>query len=307
MPAISVSKSISIKALPNQVFDVISNFKKWPDWSPWLILEPGVSLSFSDDAQYYHWEGKRVGSGEMKITHKEQDHMVDYDLTFLKPWKSEAKVSFVLSREGDETYVTWTMSSTLPFFMFWMKGMMEGFIGMDYERGLKLLKDYVELGEVQSKLSFEEKRQFEGTKFVGIKSSAPFSDISFAMKHDFGKLGEYVHNNIDNANGLMFCSYQKMDMKKKRFTYTASFGVKELPDSLPQGFTSGEIAPSNVFVVRHTGPYHHLGNAWSAGSMIERSKEHTKNKKFDPLEIYVNNPAEVDEKDLITDLYFGIK
>lgn len=307
MPEMFVSKSISIKASPPDVFRVLTDFKEWPSWSPWLIAEPDAKLTFSEDAKYYHWEGKRVGTGDMAIRKEKENRQVDYDLTFIKPWKSEAKVSFLLSKEAEETYLTWTLKSSLPFFMFFMKGMMETFIGMDFERGLKLLKDYMELGEVQSKLDFDGTKTFEGAKFVGIKSTASFKDISLAMKHDFGKLGEYAKENSGNLGDKMFCVYHKMDIKNKSFTYTACLGVKEIPTEVPTGYTMGQVNPSKVFVVRHTGPYHHLGNAWSAGSMIERSKEYQKNKRFDPIEMYVNNPAEVEEKDLVTELFFGIK
>ena len=307
MPTITVSKNISITSTTSRIFEVLSNFKHWPAWSPWLIADPEAKLTYSDNAKYYHWQGTRVGSGEMEITREDLNHQIDYNLTFLSPWKSKAKVTFTLSQEGDQTYVTWTMKSSLPFFMFWMKGMMEVYIGLDFERGLKLLKDYLEFGKVQSTLSLEGTKAFEGTKYVGVSSTASFTDVSMTMRHDFGKIAEFAQQNLNITNGLMFSIYHKMDIKNKRFVYTACVGVHNFPTKLPSDFTTGEIAPSSVFVVRHTGPYHHLGNAWSAGSMIERNKEFKKNKKFDPLEIYVNNPMEVDKKDLITDIYFGAK
>ena len=42
-----------------------------------------------------------------------------------------------LKRAGLAPELTWTMDSSLPFFLFWMKKSMEGFIGMDYDPGLK--------------------------------------------------------------------------------------------------------------------------------------------------------------------------
>ena len=65
-----------------------------------------------------------VGSGNMNVTAENAPQSIDYDLTFLKPWKSRAKVRFELERKGDGTKTTWFMESSLPFFMFWMKKMM---------------------------------------------------------------------------------------------------------------------------------------------------------------------------------------
>ena len=45
------------------------------------------------------------------------------------------KVDFYLKSNENSTEVNWTMDSSLPFFMFWMKNQMVEFIGMDYDRG----------------------------------------------------------------------------------------------------------------------------------------------------------------------------
>ena len=88
-------------------------------------MEPETKVTVRSDAKYYEWEGDRVGSGNMKIIKEVENATVDYDLMFLKPWKSKAKVSFYLKPEGTSTSVTWTMDSSLPFFLFWMKKMTE--------------------------------------------------------------------------------------------------------------------------------------------------------------------------------------
>jgi hypothetical protein len=152
MPKINVTRSATINSSIDNVYTKLNDFNHWTKWSPWLIMEKGVKVNISDDAKYYEWKGDRVGEGNMNISLEDGSNSIEYDLTFLKPWKSEAKVKFLLSDNNNRTAVTWSMDSKLPFFMFWMKNMMEGFIGMDYERGLNMLKDYIEEGEVKSKL-----------------------------------------------------------------------------------------------------------------------------------------------------------
>ena len=46
------------------------------------------------------------------------------------------------------------MNSSLPLFLFWMKEQMQVFVGMDYNRGLLLLKDLVENGKAHSQTRF---------------------------------------------------------------------------------------------------------------------------------------------------------
>jgi effector-binding domain-containing protein len=307
MPAISVSKSITIDETAGNIFSKLNDFNHWTAWSPWLIMEPEASVTVSDDAKYYHWEGERVGEGEMKIISEKENEKVDYDLTFLKPWKSHAKVTFILESAGDSTKVTWTMDSSLPWFMFWMKASMEGFIGMDFERGLNMLKDYIEKGSVPSKLEYIGEFDFEGTTFVGLKSTCPFADIGPTMQEDFGKLGEYAMSNHENTTGMMFSQYHDWDIKNQTTTYSVAFGVKEVPSDLPDGFYIGEIPQTKMYRTRHTGPYNHLGNAWSAMMNLGRSKVFKQNKKIDPIEIYVSDPQEIPENELVTDICFPVK
>ncbi|MEZ6125282.1 MAG: hypothetical protein R3C49_19205 [Planctomycetaceae bacterium] len=46
--------------------------------------------------------------------------------------------------------LSWYLNGSLPWFMFWMVRRMEAYIGMDYARGLKMVKDYIESGRVDS-------------------------------------------------------------------------------------------------------------------------------------------------------------
>lgn len=307
MPKINVSRSTTINSSPEEVFSKLNNFNEWPAWSPWLIMEPGVDVNVSDDAKYYEWKGQRTGEGNMSVIKEVENEFIEYDLTFLKPWKSKAVTRFELSPEGDGTKVTWDMDSSLPFFMFWMKTMMQNMIGSDYDRGLNLLKDYVEKGEIESKLEFKGESQFAGTKYIGIKTTCAISDIGTIMVDDFGKIEEFIKDHSDIATGEAYTIYHKWDFVKQKATYTGCVGVTSLPENLPDGFVSGEIKPTKIYTLRHIGGYHHLGNAWSTMYTMHRGKEFKAVKGVHPFEHYISNPKETAPKDTITDVIFAIQ
>lgn len=307
MPKINVTRSTTIHSTIDDVYAKLSDFNHWIKWSPWLIMEDGVKVTISEDGKYYEWKGERVGEGNMSVTLENQNYAIEYDLNFLKPWKSEAKVKFLLSDNDGRTAVTWSMDSKLPFFMFWMKSMMEAYIGMDYERGLNLLKDYVEKGHVQSKLNFKGESTFPGTKYVGIKNSCSIDDIGEAMKKDFGKIESFIKQHQEIATGDAYSIYHKWDMVKRKASYTSCVGVTSIPEDLPADFTAEEIPETKIYTLRHTGPYHHLGNAWSTLYNMHRGKEFKPKKGVHPFEHYVSNPQETEEKDLITDVIFPIR
>ncbi len=307
MPAFHISRSITIDTSPEKVFSILNNLNTWKEWSPWLIMESGVDITVSEDNKYYEWKGKRVGSGNMKITDEEEHSSIDYDLNFLTPWKSEAKVRFILDEDGDHTKATWTMDSSLPWYMFWMVGMMDSWVGMDYERGLKMLKEYTETGEILSKLEWKGFSEFPGVKYVGVKNTCGFHELGDVMKADFGKLEVIRKNYPDLATGMGYTQYHDWNMKKKQATYSAFIGMKEIPRDVPEGFISGEIPETKVYTPRHLGKYDHLGNAWSTMMSMDRNKEFKKQKGVHPFEMYVSDPRETAEKDIITDVVFPVK
>ena len=118
MPKTYVEKTITIAANLEKVKSVITDFNHWKAWSPWFILEPEAKEYVSEKGKRHEWEGKRIGSGIIKVV-AEEELLIKYDLKFLKPWKSESKSDFILEKmDENTTKLTWTMAGSLPFFMF---------------------------------------------------------------------------------------------------------------------------------------------------------------------------------------------
>ena len=307
MPKMNISRSIDIKASKSEIFKHINDFNNWIPWSPWLLMEPEAKVTVAADSKSYEWDGDRVGSGNMKVIEEQGEEYINFDLNFLKPWKSSSTTNFKLEETNDGTTVTWTMNSSLPFFLFWMKNMMKAFVGADYERGLDMLKSLVEKGEIHSKLDFKGTSQFGGCKWIGVKTQCAIDKTSEEMPKDFAKIWEYCEKNGDNVSGEALTIYHKWDLVKNSVSYTAAVQVKEIPGELPDGFMSGSILPMEVYTLRHTGAYEHLGNAWSTLYNMHRNKEFKVKKGVHPFEVYLNDPSKTDSKDLITEIHFPVK
>jgi len=301
----NITKNIKIRTDLGEVHQVISDFHHWPKWSPWLVTEPEARVHVSEDGKFYTWEGKRVGSGQMKLV-KETENRIDCTLEFIKPWKSKAKIWFDLNEKDDSTEVVWHMNSSWPFFLFFMKKKMKALIGMDYERGLNMLKEYVEKGRVSSTLEFPGESGYPGCQYVGIRRKTTMSHLGKDMEKDFTDLMEKVQT-AGEFTGEWFSQYHKFDFVKQEVEYTAGVAVKDWKEALPNGWTQGQIPATRMQTVRHIGPYEHLGNAWSAAQAMIQAKEFRPNKKIHPLEFYRNNPADVAPEDLISDVSFAIK
>ncbi len=306
MPKLFIEKSVTIEAPVNQVYPLVRDFKQWPIWSPWLTAEPDCPLQYSEDGKSYNWDGKIIGAGSNTIVSETENQQIELDLQFFKPWKSQSKVTFDFSEQDGSTTVIWRMFGSLPIFMFWMKNQMEAWVGMDYQRGLAMLKDLAETGEVPSKTEFPGEETFEGFSYIGIRRTCDISNIQI-MEEDFGKLMAYIQEKSLSTSPRSICQYHKWDLVKGTAVYTAAMAVDSIPEDLSGEFISGVFPTCRTYTIKHTGPYRHLSNPWSAGMMRSQAKVYKTNKKIDPFEYYINNPETTPENELETVVHFPVK
>lgn len=150
----TVTRSTTINAPADAVYAQVSDFAKWPNWSPWEELDPGMKKELTGEAgkvgATYHWTSDKddVGEGQMTITAVKAPESIDYRLDFIKPYAAVNQTDFKIVSKGATSDVTWTMNGPKNFFM---KGLMlfmdvEGFVGKDFEKGLGKLKTVAEAG-----------------------------------------------------------------------------------------------------------------------------------------------------------------
>ncbi|WPJ95709.1 SRPBCC family protein [Coraliomargarita algicola] len=306
MPKLMIERSVVIEAPVELVYALVCDFQRWPEWSPWLSAEKDAALSFGDDGKSYAWDGAIVGRGEMRIQNAQVNESLQMQLSLLKPWKSQSAVSFRFSEENGGTRVVWRMEGSLPFFLFFMRPMMETLIGMDYERGLAMLKDLAELGAVPSTIELLPGQTRESCRYVGLVRTCSLAEMPDCMKTDFGRLQAFFEANQLSLSGGAFSIYSKWDLSKAEVEYSACFPVASKPDALPAEFVYREMPQVDAYVVEHTGAYRNLGNAWSAGMLRGRQKVFKQSKKVFPFEVYVTEIDSVPESEIVTRVYFPL-
>lgn len=143
----SVSRSIDIAAKDTVVYKNIADYNNFLQWNTWSKMDTTTKYDVTGTPEQvghqYHWKGDKMGEGEMKITEAKPFTQIKMDLKFIKPFESLANVVFDLSKEGDNTKVTWTMGGDHNIFSKWMCVFksMDAMIGKDFEDGLKSLKE----------------------------------------------------------------------------------------------------------------------------------------------------------------------
>jgi len=155
LPAtVSVSRDIVINAPVGKIFPHVNDLKKFQVWSPWAVLDSDMKVVYSGaengKGQIMTWTSKdpQVGSGSQEITESFPDKRVATKLDFGEMGNAIAAwdLSGVRTGAGTGAKVTWSFQTELGSnpMMRWMGLLFDGWIGKDYEKGLKALKTVVE-------------------------------------------------------------------------------------------------------------------------------------------------------------------
>ena len=309
MPSFQVTRSVNINKNKTDVKTILSDFREMAKWSPWLVLEPDATLNYSEKQSQVgatqSWAGELIGKGSMELMEIEESTL-HYDLRFEKPFKSTAKVRFELREEEEQTSVTWLMDGQLPWYLFFLTKVMKVFIGMDYERGLTMLKEYAETGKVASELELIGEGELQEMYYMGLEGASSLKGIGEVMQKDFETLGAYVKEHNLPEESKVFSIYTSFDFMKSKSSFISCVSVDKEYE-VPEPFVKGKVEMGNVLNVRHTGRYENLGNAWAFIMNYTRSNKLGIQTKPFGYEFYVNSPEDTAPEALITDVMVRLK
>lgn len=312
-----INETITINETRQKVFNAISAYPNWIHWSPWSITDPemisifeGVGDSVGDVMK---WEGPISGIGEMEVVDFQKDEHLAHELRFKKPFPGKAYASFSLHESNGKTELTWHLTASLPIFLFWMKKKMMALVASDYRRGLRMIREYVEHGVVSSTLENLGTHEFGPKYYIGMANSGNEKTIGDIMSKDFERLAEHTGmHGITNESALTLYSKTTPEVDGWQYEYTSAFELSledyELVNNENGNFETGIIgACHNCLVIRHTGSYDHLGNAWTYAYMYLRTHKIKADTKRPPFEIYVAGGPDIDPREYITDIYIPLK
>ena len=145
-----VQRSTTIKASPETVYPLISDWHNFLTWSP-FEKDPGMKRTFKGAASakgaIYEWDGNnKVGSGRIEIMEAVSPSRLVMQLDMIRPFKAQNMVEFTLAVKSGTTDVTWAMTGRVPFMGKLMGLIMncEKMVGSQFEEGLAKLKSLAE-------------------------------------------------------------------------------------------------------------------------------------------------------------------
>lgn len=149
----SIAKEIIIDRPKSVVFNYLKLLKNQKNFSVWSSLDPGMNTEFRGTDGYEgfvsKWDSanKNVGKGEQEIIKIVDGERIDYEIRFLKPFKSTSWAYLTTSSvDENHTRVRWGFTGKMKYpsniTLLFMN--MEKMVGNDLESGLRNLKPLLE-------------------------------------------------------------------------------------------------------------------------------------------------------------------
>lgn len=143
----NIKKSININAAPQAIQYWVNDFKLWPTWSPWEVIDPSFKTTLGDKTQglgaNLTWSSQS-GSGELTVTQVNNSN-VHYNIIFNNEHLAVSSFNFV--KEKNSTLVTWQIKGNnhASIIAGYQVLLIKYVISPTLELGLKNLKSQTEM------------------------------------------------------------------------------------------------------------------------------------------------------------------
>ncbi|MEE4176018.1 MAG: SRPBCC family protein [Bacteroides sp.] len=147
-----IEREVIINCPKDEVFQRVRSLEFQEEWSVWGKLDPNAQYTYTGVdgtvGSVQSWEGnKDLGKGEQEITGITEGERIDFEIRFIKPYKSTSDLFITTEALGEsETLVKWGMVGKIPVPMnlYMLFSNMNKTLGTDLEEGLQNLKMIME-------------------------------------------------------------------------------------------------------------------------------------------------------------------
>lgn len=144
-----IEKSIVINRPAVEVYNKVANLNHYSQWNPWQKQDPAAITTITGDPGHvghkYYWNGKKVGEGHLTVRSTAPGKAINFDLQFIKPFKSQAIDAWDFTDTTDGAKTVWRNSGELPFPVARLMGpYLNKQLNKQFEEGLISLKELCE-------------------------------------------------------------------------------------------------------------------------------------------------------------------
>ncbi|MFZ4523291.1 MAG: SRPBCC family protein [Bacteroidales bacterium] len=292
-----VERITVIKAKPEVIFGLTSNFKQWHLWVAWTKeVDSTVVFEITGEAgsvgTSWKWNGEILGNGEMILTELIPGQLVAYDLAF-DQGKYKSKGKLVIEPAGDSCKVSWLDEGDLGYnpISRYMGLFMGRMMGPDFEKGLAKLKIVAESRNDWPKM---EEITMEAQTALTIRDSAGPATYSMVMGRGYGEIFTFIQSNKLKTKGAPFSIAITWDSVTMKSTMDLGMAVESAEKG--KGRIRVQHYPEQKVVQAHYfGSYEKIGHTYHI--LEQYIRENEKQIAGNPMEIYITDP--MSEKDTL--------
>lgn len=309
-----VTRSITIKAPAEVIYNNVIDFKNWPDWLSWLEENPETTVSFPEKTNgingSYSWEDSK-GKGSMTTLEASNFTSIKQEMRFGEYPPSMVDWKFTSTHNG-ATEVTWSISGeNLPFdFKAFniISGGIEKTIGPQYERSLAKLDSIVTASIKIYNITVNGTTNLSGGYYLYNTTSCKINEISNKIQELMPNLITYVKNNNIEIAGAPFINYIKWDIDNNAAIFSCCAPTSEKIITTNSNILTGQLPSFKAVKTTLTGNYINLTEAWDTAKkyVTDNTLEFTENGPM--IEIYKTTPNETaNPANWITEIYIAVK
>ena len=289
-----VSRSLTIKAAPENVFSLVNNLKSWNRWSPWHQMDPKMKITWGGpdegNGSWYAWESQhsQVGTGKISIT---QSAPFDSIVTRMEFMGSDDPAWGRYEFKAVEGGVSLTMRMDAEFgyniIARYFGLLMKGEIEKNFDAGLENLRKISEEGMAKAakgEYLITESWQNE-QPYLSIRDTVTMATIAEKFGANYGRIGALLGKQGLKMAGPVFSilhqSGQVMDLE---------WGIPVPPEAKGEGdIKLMKLNAGKTIKADYYGPYEGSEPAFAAVLKYAADKKLSNNGLC--REVYITDPT----------------
>ena len=281
-----VERSIYTSIPAPTIYNYLYDFENWSEWNPWIIEDPEMKLSFSQNKSNqpeYRWEGKE-GNGTMKTLKTNAQFEIEQQMTF--EGFSTSNVRWNIKKDSDSLH--WIMEGRMNFVMkiFSLQmGKMETIIGPYYKNGLYAIDRILTTQLNKHRFEYKDTVVLPKQFYLSRTFESDKASLDSLIKIGSQELYEFAESKNLNITGNLFAIIPPSDFKNS--SWSIGIPIDEYfktnhPD-LKCRYSKERMALKGV----HLGPLKNIKLSWEI--MIEKINLINPKLQYYPITIYKVN------------------
>lgn len=307
-----ITRSITVNASPESVFEEFNDLEKWQEWQYWNTMEkPGdMKLTFGEKKQgtgaSYSWDGKETGKGTITITESIPNKSVASDIDFTGSGVAKGLYTVEPDGEGTKATMNFTFDNGMNPIGRWFSVFMKGELENAFDYGLAKIK---ERAEAKPKFTVDITEVTTPAVFyVGIESKdvqANSDQVNALMSKTYSQIATDLAKAKVETTGAPFCLITKWNDETKQMDMVCAFPVDEKA-KVPAKYKTQQLPAGKAVKAIHRGAYKALEKTHIQINQYLGMKKLSINGA--PWESYLTDPnIEKDTAAWVTEVYYPIQ